>query len=93
MILLLHLQITCPCNCICHLIGGQDYDIPLEPYFRVKFPAGYIRASFDINLIDDGEIEGSETFRVYIFDLSVPYGVSLRHTTSAAIIIANDDSK
>ena len=67
--------------------------MPQNHYFRVKFPAGHTKASFDINIINDDDIEGSETFRVYIFDLSVPYGVSLGRTTSATVVIVDDDSK
>ena len=46
-----------------------------------------------MNIIDDEDIEGAETFRVSIFELSVPYGVTLGFDTSAEVTITDNDGK
>ena len=46
-----------------------------------------------MNIIDDKKMEESETFRVSIFELSVPYGVTLGIATSAEVTITDNDSK
>ena len=76
-----------------YLTGGQDYQIPNNQYIKVKFPAGETRASFDINIINDDFLEEPETFRITIFELSVPYGITLGSITSAIVTILDDDSK
>ena len=73
--------------------GGEDYDIPPNQYVQVIFPPGETRVSFDVLLIDDIQMENSETFRVTIYDLSVPYGITLGSITSAEITILDNDSK
>ena len=78
---------------ILHFTDGEDYEAPPNQYIKVKFPAGKTRVSFDIIINDDKEMEGSETFRITIFDLSVPYGITLGPITSATVTIVDDDSK
>ena len=76
-----------------YLIGGEDYEIPKDQYISVKFAAGQTSALFDVNIIDDKEIEDTETFLVSIFELSVPFGVTLGITTSAEVSITDNDGK
>ena len=76
-----------------HLIGDEDYEIPPDQYIEVKFSAGETRAPFTVDIIDDNQLEGSETFKVSIFVLSVPYSINLGSTTSATVTIEDDDSK
>ena len=46
-----------------------------------------------MNIIDDEEMEESETFSVSIFELSVPYGVTLGIATSTEVTITDNDGK
>ena len=46
-----------------------------------------------MNIIDDKEMEETETFRVSIFELSVPYGVTLGLDISTEVTITDNDSK
>ena len=79
--------------CIYIVTGGEDYDIPQNQYIKVRFPAGETTVSFDVDIIDDYEIEGREIFHVTIFDLSVPNGINLGFIRTAEIVIIDDDSK
>ena len=76
-----------------YFTGGEDYEAPPNKYIKVKFPAGKTRVSFDIIINDDDEMEGHETFRITIYDLSVPYDINLGFITSATINILDNDSK
>ena len=76
-----------------YFTGGEDYDIPDSRYIKVRFSAGETRVSFDVDIIDDYEIEERETFRVTIFDLSVPNGINLGFIRTTEIVIIDDDSK
>ena len=46
-----------------------------------------------MNIINDDLLEDSETFRVSIYELSVPYGITLGSTTSATVTITDTDSE
>jgi len=59
----------------------------------VKFAAGQIMVPFYVSIINDEFMEGDETFTVSIFDLSVPWGVTLGSDNSAEITIRDDDGK
>ena len=76
-----------------YLTGDEDYEIPPNQYVKVRFSAGQTRVSFDVNIIDDDLMENSETFRITIYDLSVPYGITLGFYTSAEVTIVDNDSK
>ena len=76
-----------------YLTGGEDFEISDHRYIIVNFAAGQTRAAFDVNIIDDKEMEETETFRVSIFELSVPYGVTLGFDTSTEVTIIDNDSK
>ena len=76
-----------------YITGGEDYEAPENQYIKVIFPAGKTRVSFDIIINDDNDMEGSETFRITIYDLSVPYDINLGSITSATINILDNDSK
>ena len=67
--------------------------MPPNQYIKVRFSAGETRVSFDVNIIDDDLMENSETFRITIYDLSVPYGITLGSITSAEVTIVDNDSK
>ena len=75
------------------LIGGKDYMIPRNQYVSVKFAAGQTSALFDVYIINDEEIEDTETFLVSIFELSVPFGVTLGIATSTEVTITDNDGK
>ena len=82
------------CDRLCiYLTGGKDYKLSDDQYTIVTFSAGQTRAFFDVTILEDEEIEDTETFRVSIFELSVPYGVNLGFDTSAEVDITDDDSK
>lgn len=76
-----------------YFAGDEDYLIPPNQIIKVIFPAGTISASFDVNIIDDLQLEDSETFHVSIDELSVPFGVTLGFIKSATVTILDDDSK
>ena len=76
-----------------HLIGDEDYKIPPDQYIEVTFSAGKTRAPFTVDIINDDQLENSETFRVSIFVLSLPYGINLGSTRSTTVTIQDDDSK
>ena len=76
-----------------YFAGGEDYEISHHRFIFVKFVAGQTIASINVNIIDDKYIEESETFRVSIYELSVPYGVILGFDTSTVVTIRDNDSK
>ena len=78
-----------------YLTGYQDYSLlSADPEFvQVSFPAGENRATFDVSITDDDQLEDRESFFVTIFDLSVPLGVTLGYCDNATVNILDDDSK
>ena len=84
-----------PHNYIWYLTGYQDYSLvsPDPEYVTVKFRAGETRATFDVSITDDDQLEDTESFSATIFDLSVPYGVTLGFSDIATVSIQDDDSK
>ena len=78
---------------ILYFTGGEDYVPPPKQYMKVMIPGGLNTVSFDIGITDDNKIEDTETFRITIFDLSLPNDVKLGSPASAEVIIMDDDSK
>ena len=72
---------------------GEDYVPPPKQYMKVMFHGGLNVVSFDIHITDDNKIEDIETFRITIFDLSLPNDVKLGSPASAEVTIMDDDSK
>ena len=75
--------------------GGEDYAVPPNRVIKVKFRAGVTRASANVRLFQDGKIEHSELFRLVIFELSLPYGISYRpgSARTAVLTILDKDRK
>ena len=46
-----------------------------------------------MSITDDDQLEDTESFSATIFDLSVPYGVTLGFSDTATVSIQDDDSK
>ena len=76
-----------------HLTAGDDFERLSGDYAEVIFPAGKTRATFDVIIVKDNLYERSETFRVTINAISVPYGVVLGSPRSAVVTILDDDGK
>ena len=72
--------------------GGEDYAVPPNRALKVKFSAGVTRASANVALFHDGKIEHSETFRLVIFELSLPYGISYRPGSARSVIVTIIDN-
>ena len=72
-----------------NITGGVDYDS--GPY-TVSFPAGAIRASFNIT-IDDNVLETTENFSLTIATSSLPTGITRGNPSSATVIILDNDRK
>ena len=70
---------------------GEDFQE--EEIKPIVFPAGQTTAEFKVKTIDDNTFEDSETFRVMIVAVSVPYGVELGGARSVVVTILDDDSK
>jgi len=71
--------------------GGIDYGSKPLSYIPVVFSAGVTSISFDVQIINDDILEQSETFRVSIEPISLPYGITLGSTESAVVTIQDDD--
>ena len=78
-----------------YVTGDEDYVVPPDRAIKAKFRAGETRASVEISIINDYKIEEIKTFRLYIFDLSLPYGVDFRSGSPRSVMvnITDDDSK
>ena len=50
-------------------------------------------ASFKVTIKDDELLEGDETVTVTIYQLSVPYGITLGSIKTTTVTIKDDDSK
>ena len=68
-------------------------DFISEFYVQALFPGGLTTAKFNVRMVDDMILEGSERFRVSIDSLSLPYGVVLGDIASATVEILDDESK
>ena len=66
-------------------IGGEDY---LETSGTLTFADGETSQSFQIQILDDSDVEGDETFSV---GLSNPIGADLGNQDTAIVTINNDD--
>ena len=72
-----------------YIAGGEDYSSMSS--MRVLIPGGQDLVSFDIQLVDNVVLEGSETFTVSIDPLSLPFGVSLGDHHTAEVVIEDND--
>ena len=70
-----------------------EHDFISEPYAQALFPGGSTKATFDVGMVDDAILEGSERFNISIDPLSLPYGVVLGDTTIATVEILDNESK
>ena len=66
--------------------GGDDYDS--RPYM-LTIPAGMMRSSFDIAIINDNVVEGNEDFTLVINSFSLPVG----SINEAMVTIVDDECK
>ena len=79
---------------VCYLVEYSDFEeIGNENIKDVIFPAGQTTATFSVNMINDEIFEDSETFRIMILEVSLPYGVVLGRKRSAVVTILDDDGK
>ena len=62
----------------CILTGGDDYD---SGPFSAIFPAGKTVATFNVSIIDDDIVEGTETFELSINPFSLPSRASVHVLT------------
>ena len=67
-------------------------DYTSGPY-TVTFPAGQTTATFDVPIIDDSILEGSEDFILTIDETSLPDGVTRGNPGEATVTIVDDDRK
>ena len=68
---------------------GEDF-VAASP-IRVLFPGGHTRANFDVLVVDNVKLEGSEKFIVSIDPLSLPYGVVLGDYPTAEVVIMDNE--
>ena len=73
-----------------YLIGYVDYES--GPY-KITFPAGLTRMSFNISIFDDDVLEDNENFTLTINTESLPDGIIIDSPSRVVMIIRNDDSK
>ena len=79
---------------IYNVLGGTDYG-PWGPY-NITIPAGQTTFSFDVSIIDDDVLEGTEDFNLIILAESLPNNnITLGdpNRSTVTIIIVDDDSK
>ena len=72
-----------------HLTGGSDFDATSP--IQILIPGGKTSGSINVQLVDNVMLEGSETFRVSIDPLSLPFGVVLGDIPAATVVILDDD--
>ena len=70
---------------------GEDF-IATSPV-RLLFPGGQTRAHFDVLVVNNIKLEGSEKFFVSIDPLSLPYGVVLGEYPTAEVVIMDNGGK
>ena len=73
--------------------GSEGEDFTATSPVRVLFPGGHTRAHFDVLMIDNVKLEGSEKFIVSIDPLSLPYGVVLGDHPTAEVVIMDNEGK
>ena len=76
-----------------YLTAGEDYVALPNGYAKVIFPAGSTTAFFDVTIINDNKFEDSESFRLMIVGISLPYGINFGNIRSTVLVITDDDSK
>ena len=75
------------CACVYTYVFTEGEDFTATSPVQVLFTGGHTRAHFDVLLVDNVKLEGSEKFIVSIDPLSLPYGVSLGNHPTAEIVI------
>ena len=79
--------------CGAKLLVTEGEDFEATSPVRVLFPGGVARTTFDVKMVGNVIIEGSEKFIVSIDPLSLPYGVVLGDHPTAEVVIIDDDGK
>ena len=74
----------------CGIIGGDDY---VSGPYTVTFPAGVIRVSFNVDIIDDAILESNETFELSINSNTLPNHVNINNPSKIIVTIVDNDGK
>lgn len=69
----------------------SDY-IPQQPY-TVTFPAGSVRESFNVTIVDDNLLERDETFLLNIVPGTTPNGVIIGQPNNTEVTIVETTGK
>ena len=77
-----YVGIVCILMCI---LAPDDYG-PQQLY-TVRFPAGSVRESFDVNIVSDDILESDETFLLDITIMMLPDGIVIGEPASAEVTI------
>jgi len=75
-------------NLLLQLSGGKDF---ATGSYKVRFPPGVTRATFNVMIIDDDTIEGTETFYLSIDSSSLPNRISLLPNCTLTVKLIDDD--
>ena len=72
--------------------GGADF---VSQQFQLNFPAGEIRANFNITIVDDRVIENMESFQLLLSISAEPTykGVQVGPNSEATVTIMDDDGE
>ena len=76
---------------ISYVLFTEGEDFTATSPARVLFPGGLTRVHFDVLMVDNVKLEGSEKFTVSIDPLSLPYGVVLGDYPTAEVVIRDND--
>ena len=71
--------------CFVYVLAPGDYG-PQELY-TVRFPAGSVMESFDINIVNDDILESDETFLLDITIMMLPNGIVIGQPASVEVTI------
>ena len=69
----------------CVLLAPGDYGP--EVSYTVRFPAGSVRQSFDVNIVSDSVLEPDETFSLNIATVMMQNGVVIGEPASTEVTI------
>ena len=76
-----------------YLTAGEDFMLPPNGYVKAIFPAGSTTTSFDVIIFDDNKFEASESLRLAIIGISLPYGINLVPPKTSIMVILDNESK
>lgn len=74
-----------------YMLAPSDYG-PQELY-TVTFPAGSVRESFDVNIVNDNILESDETFLLDITIMMLPIGIIIGEPASTEVTITETTGK